>query len=300
MEKFYSIFSEDFINKFLKYTSITVDQFSKRNPESNKYEIFFERILFSNEYCNEKYDFHFQHKAFRVHRSVYPKLYFLTYEKNEVSIKNFIDLYKSCLEKEYNIKVFNPARHGDWPGYSLLRNKLGSEIIIASPDKEIPDNIYKLMESDDAVYGIHKEDEVAKISFDKQFNIDLGHISRLQNSFAFIFLNDSASITDWKIYKNPENKAREGIHINLFISDLLYPFPKLELECILLAKDNKTLLNIRKTISSEYELSHSFECDNDGEIYTCITKLYENDILIDDYSGVPTRYINCSFEVSSK
>ena len=139
----------------------------------------------------------------------------------------------------------------------------------------------------------HKELSYIDIS-DGAGNVD---ITKLKNSCAIIFLNESAAIQRWKIFTSNENKKNEGIQINLFISDYIYPFPDLELECELWDKNNKCLLHKRKKLLSEFDLSHRFECKIEGEIYTCKVKLYENGNLIDDYSGIPVRQVHFTFEV---
>ena len=109
-----------------------------------------------------------------------------------------------------------------------------------------------------------------------------------------IFLNESAAIRRWKIFKQVKNEKYEGIKINLYISEYISPFPNLELECELLAKNNKSLLYEKKKINSEFDVSHQFECKTEGEIYTCKVRLFENGSLIDDYSGIPVRHVSFS------
>lgn len=297
---FNKIIDDNFINSFLSSSSITYDIFKKRNKETNKYETFFQRIIISKDYCNKKYDFHFQHGAYRIERIVFPKWEFINNKYYEnLNIYSFEELFSDFINKECYIKEFKNANHGNWPAYHLHKRHLGSDITFISKDNPIPDTIYDFYQNEDFSLSID-QDEIARLIFSQQFNIDLKCISKLQKSCAIIFLYDSASIIDWKIYKSDNNEKKEGIMVNLFISDYIYPFPKLELECKLLDKDANTLLYSRKEIKSEYELSHNFVCEIEGEIYTCEVKLYENNKLIDDYSGIPTRHIEYTIKVGDK
>lgn len=296
---FNKILNKDFIDSFFSASSITYDIFKKRDKKSNKYETFFERIIVSKNYCNKKYDYHFQHGAYRIERIVFPKWFFLTStDCCDSSINSFKIIFHNFLNKTCFINDFQNANHGNWPAYHLHKQTLGSRIIIASQEAPVPNSIYDFNMNENNFFD--EKEEIARIIFSQQFNIDLKIISKLNKSCAIIFLNDSASIKDWKIYKNDINTKIEGIKINLFISDFLYPFPKLFLTCKLLDKNNKVLCERNKQIFSEYELSHNFECETEGEIYTCEVKLFENNKLIDDYSGIPTRHIECSIVAGDK
>ncbi len=75
------------------------------------------------------------------------------------------------INKDCFIKKFEHANHGDWPAYHLHRKRFGSDIIIASLNEIIPNTIYDFSKNNEE-FNINEKDEIARITFSQQFNID--------------------------------------------------------------------------------------------------------------------------------
>ena len=101
MMKFNEIIDKKFIDSFLKSTSIIYDVFKMRNPETKKYEVFFERILFTQDYNNKKIEFYFQQGSYRVDRTIYPKWELLKNTSfDEIDVNTFNCLFSHFINKE--------------------------------------------------------------------------------------------------------------------------------------------------------------------------------------------------------
>lgn len=279
---FKSVFDKEFIQLFYYSNSFTYDRFYDED------KVIFQRIIFSNEYVNKEYKYRSFFGHYTVERMVAPKWnYIKQISRNEISLEKFIDFFSLQLDSKYYIKTFDPARHGDWPGFHFHRIQCGSKTIIASPEKEVPNDTYGFSHET----SFEEEYEVTKDYFYHEWRIDFDKLRQLKSSTVFIFLYDNASIIDWKVFQNPENTKREGIDVRLNIAPHLHPFPNLELECELLDAEGAKLFAERISLKSRYDIVHKFLANSDGEIHRCIAKLYEDGKLIDDHSGIPIRKI---------
>ncbi len=285
---FGSIFDEEFVRLFYYSNSFIYDKFHENGS------LIFQRVIFSNKYVNKEYKCQSSFDNYIVDRLVSPKWnYIQQTNKNSISIDSFVRLFSSQLDNEYNIKIFDPARHGDWPGFHFHKSQCGSKTIIISPEMEIPDNVYGFKHES----NIDARLEINKDYFCHEWNIEFDKLVQLKNSIVFIFLYDNASIVDWKVFQHPENKKREGLDVRLDIDAYLHPFPRLELECKLYDAGGSELFSETRVLNSRYDIVHKFVANSDGEIHRCVTKLYEDGKLIDDHSGAPIRKINVSMNV---
>ena len=288
---FNAVFDKSFFQLFYYSNSFVYDKFYLDG------EIALKRVIFSNSYINKEYKYESVIGECRVERQVSPKWnYIKRISRDEISIEEFIKLFAIELEIPCNIKIFDPAKHGDWPGFNLHRTRCGSKTIITNPELEIPNDIYEFKKVDASVV----DHDLLTDFFSNEFRIDYEKIHQLKRSCVFIFLYDNASILDWKIFQTAGNKKLEGVDVRLNIEPHLHPFPKLELKCELVSKDGNILLNKNVVLKTRYDIVHQFISDLEGEIYNCNFHLYEDGKLIDDCSGIPVRQIHVSVHPMGK
>jgi len=287
-----SVFTNEFVEQFYYSRSFTYDVFRKNG------NVIFRRITVSSEYVEKEYKCQTTFGCYSIERMAAPTKwdYLKHMGGNDFNIAPFINLFQESLQLEYYITTFDPAKHSDWPGYHLCRSNTGSRITILSPERQVPIDVYGFLQKT----AIEDQDKATKAFFYNEWKIDVDKMLQLTNAIVFVFLYDDASIADSKIFQDQDNPKKEGADVTLNVARFLHPFPKLELECVLLNNDEAVLLSEKRSIESRFDVSHRFLSTNEGEIHRSVLKLYENGRLIDDYSGSPIRKIQVSMHVKGQ
>lgn len=277
------IFNQKFVQSFLDYTSLDLEEFNINN------DYFFTRVIFSNKYTKSNYSVETKIEDVTTKKHVVLiRDYIKRTEDNTYDSTKLIDLFRDKISEKHKAKIIELASHNSKPLWYIKRD-LGVSakvfLIYHEDNQKYIDTICEDCVLDESKL-INNSEAVSN-----ELGIELNNVPFLKDGLVFILPHEDASIINWKIFK--EDQRWEGLKCKLNFKRYLYPFPNFKLECRLYDKNNEKFYSKIVNINNEDQLILKFLPlkDDAREIYRVETMLYEYEQLIDECSGYPMRQI---------
>jgi hypothetical protein len=267
------------------YKSFIIEKFYLKN------NYYCTRVFFTKQHIEKSYEIESKINDVKINKQVNQIWNYFNKDINEYNnLKNY---FTKLITENHKVKIIDPAKHGSTPLWYLKKDlNVGVKLIIIYNKK------FEKYFNENSVETINSEKQFRKrdVVFDET-GLSL-KLPFLENSLVFILPYENASIRRWKIYKNEE--GWEGVKCTINFRRFLHPFPKFKLSCKLYNKKKdmfyENIIEIKNDDKLVYKILPPKE--KAQEIYKVEAKLYENDKLIDNYTGNPVREIKVNVGLS--